>query len=164
MNFYDGALSVMKKDKSDEQWIEQVLEEYWGGTTMVTRGVSHHLLQYPAWIAKKGDQPSGVLIYRMEQNECEILLLQSFDKYKGVGTQLLSTFLQSVQHEAERIWLITSNDNLDALRFYQKRHFSLTHVNVGAITRARETKSSIPLTGYYGIPIKDELQLTYDKQ
>ncbi|MGE7216657.1 GNAT family N-acetyltransferase [Priestia koreensis] len=164
MNFYDGALSVMKKDESDEQWIEQVLEEYWGGTTMVTRGTSHNLLQYPAWVAKRGDQPSGVLIYRMEQNECEILLLQSFDKYKGIGTQLLSTFLQSVQHEAERIWLITSNDNLDALRFYQKRHFSLTHVNVDAITRARETKASIPLTGYYGIPIKDELQLTYDKQ
>jgi hypothetical protein len=59
-----------------------------------------------------------------------------------------------------RLWLVTTNDTLDALRFYQRRGMRLVRLWVDATTEARRTlKPEIPLTGEYGIPLRDELEL-----
>ena len=55
--------------------------------------------------------------------------------------------------------LITTNDNVDALRFYQRRGFVLTELRPGAVDESRRMKPQIPLVGAYGIPIRDELVL-----
>ena len=59
-----------------------------------------------------------------------------------------------------RLWLVTTNDNVDALRFYQRRGFRLTELQAGAVDVSRATlKPSIPEVGDHGIPIRDELVL-----
>jgi ribosomal protein S18 acetylase RimI-like enzyme len=58
-----------------------------------------------------------------------------------------------------RLWLITTNDNLDALRFYQRRGFELVAVHRDFREVARRLKPSIPLEGNFGIPIRDEIEL-----
>jgi hypothetical protein len=58
-----------------------------------------------------------------------------------------------------RVWLITTNDNLDALRFYQRRGFTLAALHRGAVARSRRLKPTIPEVGAHGIPIRDELEL-----
>jgi hypothetical protein len=61
---------------------------------------------------------------------------------------------------SRRLWLVTTNDNLDALGFYQRRGLRLVRIWVDATTEARETlKPEIPLTGNYGIPLRGELEL-----
>ena len=78
----------------------------------------------------------------------------------GVGSVLISAVEESVQKAGiRRIWLITSNDNLDALRFYQRRGYRITAVYPNAIDEARKLKPTIPELGYYKIPIHDELEL-----
>ena len=57
------------------------------------------------------------------------------------------------------LWLTTTNDNLDALRFYQRRGFRLAEMRAGAIERYRGRKPSIPLLGEFAIPLRDELRL-----
>ena len=57
------------------------------------------------------------------------------------------------------MWLITTNDNLNALRFYQKRGFELVAVHRHAVDESRKIKPEIPLVGENGIPIRDELGL-----
>ena len=58
------------------------------------------------------------------------------------------------------LWLITTNDNVDALRFYQRRGFRLVKLHPGGVDRSREfLKPEIPETGEYGIAIRDELEL-----
>ena len=64
---------------------------------------------------------------------------------------------QAREAGARRIWLITTNDNLDVLRFYQRRGYRLAAVFPGAVDEARKQKPTIPLTGFYGIPIRDEI-------
>jgi hypothetical protein len=54
--------------------------------------------------------------------------------------------------------LITTNDNLEALRFYQRRGMRLVAVHRGAVDAAREMKPSISEVGEYGIPLHDELE------
>jgi hypothetical protein len=54
--------------------------------------------------------------------------------------------------------LITTNDNIDAIRFYQRRGMRLVAVHRDAVDDARRAKPSIPMIGEYGIPIHDELE------
>ena len=59
-----------------------------------------------------------------------------------------------------RLWVITTNDNVDALRFYQRRGFRLVRVHRGAVDRSRaRLKPEIPSVGAYGIPLRDEIEL-----
>jgi ribosomal protein S18 acetylase RimI-like enzyme len=58
-----------------------------------------------------------------------------------------------------RVWLITTNDNLTALAFYQKRGFVLTALHPNAIAESRKLKPEIPLVAENSIPIRDELEL-----
>jgi hypothetical protein len=61
---------------------------------------------------------------------------------------------------ARRLWVLTTNDNVDALRFYQRRGFRLAGLNPGAVDGARATlKPEIPVVGAHGIPLRDELVL-----
>ena len=91
---------------------------------------------------------------------CELLSINSTTDGQGVGTQLLSAFEESVQSQGiERIWLVTSNDNLNAMRFYQRRGYRIIAVYPNAIEHARKMKPTIPMVGFYDIPIRDEIEL-----
>ncbi len=57
-------------------------------------------------------------------------------------------------------WLMRkSYDNMNALRFYQKRRFRLIAVFPNALEESRKLKPEIPLTGIDGIPLRDEIEL-----
>ena len=59
-----------------------------------------------------------------------------------------------------RVWLVTTNDNLEALRFYQRRGFRLAQLRCGAVDEARRhLKPAIPASGFFGIPVHDEIVL-----
>jgi hypothetical protein len=58
------------------------------------------------------------------------------------------------------IRLTTTNDNVDALRFYQRRGFRMAELRPGAVDESRQHKPQIPRVGDYGIPLHDEIDLT----
>ena len=58
--------------------------------------------------------------------------------------------------------LITTNDNLRALQFYQKRGYSLTKIYKDAMDEVRKVKPNVPIIGENGIPLRDELELEKD--
>ena len=73
--------------------------------------------------------------------------------------------IEAVRAEAKRqgcqqIRLTTTNDNIGALRFYQRRGFRLAELRPGAVDAARREKPEIPRVGDYGIPLRDEIDLT----
>lgn len=66
---------------------------------------------------------------------------------------------EAERRNCSRIMLITTNDNLNALRFYQKRGFDMVRLYQDAVNEARKIKPEIPLLGDYDIPIKHEIEL-----
>ena len=151
---------IRQKSESDRHWLPQFLNENWGGTVMVSRRTSHNLLALPALIAESDGKPCGIAIYHPENSECELLALNAFPPGQGIGTALLKSLLHlAKQQRWQRLWLITTNDNLAALRFYQRRGFRLVQIDRDAVTAARKLKPSIPEIGYDGIAIQDELEL-----
>ncbi len=107
-----------------------------------------------------GGKPVGLITYQIIDQECEIITLDSFCEGLGIGSALIDTVLQvAVQTGCYRLWLITTNDNLSALRFYQKRGFHLAALHPNAIEHSRKLKPQIPQIGHDGIPIRDEIEL-----
>ena len=53
----------------------------------------------------------------------------------------------------------TTNDKLAALGFWQALGFVLVELRPGAVETAQRLKPSIPLHGYLGLPIRDEIDL-----
>jgi ribosomal protein S18 acetylase RimI-like enzyme len=115
----------------------------------------------PAILGEEGDQLAGVLTYVVTGDAFEILTLHAARSRHGVGTALLTEAERiAVAHGCRRLWLITTNDNIDAIRFYQRRGYQLTKVHRGAVDRSRATlKPQIPSIGAYGIPLRDEIEL-----
>jgi RimJ/RimL family protein N-acetyltransferase len=78
-----------------------------------------------------------------------------------------SALLAAVEYLArsfgcQRIHLTTTNDNLHALGFYQRRGYHLTGLFPGQVEQSRLLKPNIPEIGDHNIPIRDELRLEKD--
>jgi ribosomal protein S18 acetylase RimI-like enzyme len=115
----------------------------------------------PAFLAEDDGELAGVVTYIVGDTDCEVLTLHAGRPWQGVGTALLREVEHiAAEHGCTRLWLITTNDNVDALRFYQRRGFRIARVHPGAVDGSRRRlKPGIPETGEYGIPIRDEIEL-----
>jgi GNAT superfamily N-acetyltransferase len=136
------------------------MRENWGSEKIVTRNTIHDATEVPGFIAEQDKKPAGIILYNIKNKECEIVLLASFVEKIGIGSALIDCVKRIAgMHESRRVWLITTNDNTPAIRFYQKRGFSLVAVHRNAIAESRKLKPEIPLAGVDGIPIRDEIEL-----
>lgn len=102
----------------------------------------------------------GVITFQVRGEGCEVTSLDSLEEGKGIGTTLLNEVLQEAKKRGcRRLFLTTTNDNLNALRFYQKFGFELCTLRRGALDETRKQKPTIPQIGMNGIPLRDELEL-----
>ena len=117
--------------------------------------------RHPALIAEVDGEITGVLTWVLRGPSMEVLTLHAARQWAGAGTALVAAVRRVAEASgAHRLWLATTNDNVDALRFYQRRGFRLTHVHASGVDRSRATlKPGIPETGEHGIPIHDEIEL-----
>jgi ribosomal protein S18 acetylase RimI-like enzyme len=97
----------------------------WNTLHVARRGVVENALDHPAWVAEAEEERRllGVLTYVLEGSDCEVLTLHVDDRRRGVGSALIGRVKEiAARAGCTRLWLIT-NDNLDALRFYQPHGF-----------------------------------------
>ena len=148
--------------ESDREWAARLLAQEWGDVTVVSRGKIHDPTQLPGFVAEKDGEPVGLATYHVEGDDCELVTINSIAPGIGIGTALLSTVKAAATSAGcRRLWLITTNDNTPALRFYQMHGFRLAALHPNAVVASRALKPQIPLIGLDGIPIRDELELEY---
>ncbi len=125
------------------------------------RGVLVDALDHPTVLAWSHGELTGAATYVVDGDGCEILTLHAATRLRGVGTALLSAVKDMARDAGcRRLCVVTTNDNVDALRFYQRRGFRLVLIRPGAVDRSRETlKPEIPTLGAHDIPLRDELEL-----
>jgi ribosomal protein S18 acetylase RimI-like enzyme len=160
---FPGPVWVRSAAPEDGPWLAEVIVGSWGATSVVSRGRRHEADQLPALVAESGGERVGLLTYCIENGQLEVVSVDALLRRRGVGGALLAAAEEVAMAEGcRRLWLITTNDNLDALRFYQRRGLRLVAVHVGAVDRAREIKPQIPTVGSFGIGVHDELELAMD--
>ena len=145
---------------SDRSWIINLLRDHWGSANVIIRGRLYHADELPGLIAADQAENVGLLTYSINGTDCEIVTLNSVRESRGVGCALLRA-VESIARQAgcTRLRLTTTNDNLKALRFYQKRGFVLVALHREAVLQSRKLKPEIPMVGIDGIPIRDEVEL-----
>lgn len=153
-------LTFRSTEPTDTKWIKEIMDEHWGGEPLVIRGKKYYPTSLPGIIIENGKKIIGILFYEIQNSDCEIIVFETFDKFKGVGTLVLNELKKIAKNKnCKRIYLMTTNDNLDALRFYQKRGFVICGIHVDSVKISRKLKPSIGLIGDYGIPLRDEIDL-----
>lgn len=154
-----GGPVVRPVGEEERGRLAELLKREWGSIEVISRGRAHDLSECPALFSLDGDRVVGLVTYRIDGEDCELLTIDAFERGRGVGSQLLEAVAGRARAAGcQRLWLITTNDNLDAIRFYQRRGLRLVAVHVGAVDEARRLKPEIPHVGEYGIPIRDELE------
>jgi len=154
------AVRVLSVGANDGVAVEAFLGEH-GSLRVARRGELVDSLDHPAFLAWVGDVLSGVATYVVDGEACELLTLHARHQFAGVGTALVEAVARAAREaDCRRLWVVTTNDNVDALRFYQRRGFRLTQLRPGAVDESRETlKPEIGTVGAHKIPLRDELEL-----
>lgn len=145
----------------DRAWMRQFMIDQWFGLDMICRGEVMHPHEHEGYSASdRDDVLTGLVTYRIAGEACEVTSLASLREGQGIGTALVNEVVQVAKAQrCKRIWLITTNDNLRALAFYQKRGFVLSALHRNAVNESRKLKPAIPLVAENGIPIRDEIEM-----
>ena len=145
---------------TDREWVSQFFFEHWGSDRVVSRGIVYYPQDLPGFVAFHESEKVGLVTYNVSGTSCEIVTIDSIRPSSGVGSALIQAVKDVASKSGcRRLWLITTNDNMNALRFYQKRGFVLVAVHRNALELSRRLKPEIPMTGNDGIPLRDEIEL-----
>jgi GNAT superfamily N-acetyltransferase len=161
VDVYPRDVAIRPVAENDRPTVEWLTAQLWGSAEVVVHGGVFYPANLPGFIAERAGRIAGLVTFEVRQGVLEIATLNALDLYQGIGTLLV----EAVRAEARRLGcrhvaLTTTNDNIGALRFYQRRGFRLAAVRPGAVDRARQRKPEIPRTGDFGIPLRDEIDLT----
>jgi len=157
----------------DQAWVKQFLIDHWEDFLIVTPYTIHHGEKLPGFIAINSGEVyrnaialgdiAGMITYHIQGDQCEIVSLDSLIEGIGIGTALINSVQVAARAKGcRRLWLVTSNDTTQGLRFYQKRGFQLIYLHLNAMGRVRNVKPTVPLIGMHGIPLRDMFELEMD--
>lgn len=150
----------------DRPQVSRLIAQSWGEDWVISRGRSYVPSELPGFAAFRGAQMVGLVTYAIHGGQCELVTLNSLEPGQGIGRRLIDQVRGQAEREGcWRLWLITTNDNTHALRFYQLYGLRLVALYPGAIEQYRKIKPAIPPTGFDGIPLRDviELELLLDE-
>jgi len=152
-------MEYIVKTEKDNKAVSEIIKG-WGSDIIVSRGKTYRTEDLDGILVyDDNNKIIGLGLYDIKNNNCEIVLLETFVQNKGIGTQIIERIKEIAKTKhCKKIRLITSNDNINAIKFYQKRGFCIANIYINAMEEARKIKPEIPYIGDYGIPIRDEIE------
>lgn len=152
-------MEIVAIDKQHRDAVNRILKREWNCPPSVALGRSIDTLDLPGFVSLSDGVINGVITYHFRPLECEIVTLNSFEENKGIGTALIDAVVSAARAEGcHRLWLITTNDDIGAIRFYQRKGFDWVAFHRNTMDDARKLKPAIPAVGMHGIPIQHELE------
>ena len=156
----EPEIKIRPVDDGDRPMLAWLVTELWGSQLVAVHGSVLRPAELPGFIAERSRRVAGLLTYQFVSDFLEIVTLNAIDRRVGIGTRLIEASVGVARHfRCREIRLTTTNDNVDALRFYQRRGFRLAELRPGAVDRSRQERPQIPRVGDHGIPLHDELDL-----
>jgi ribosomal protein S18 acetylase RimI-like enzyme len=155
-------VEIRPVEERDRAWLREAIEEAWGSDRMVSRGrLTEPVSACPGFVAELDGRPAGLALLAEREDGLEVVSLLALEPGAGIGGALLGEVEREAERRGTKCWLITTNDNLEAIRFYQRRGWEWVAFHRDAVTAARRLKPEIPQTGEHGIPIRHELEFRW---
>lgn len=140
-------------------FVNDFILEHWYTTKMIVRGKEIDMTDTDGFFVLEGNEIIGLITYVIYDEIMEIMSLDSLRENQGLGTELLQAVIdEAKKRQCRKIVLITTNDNINALRFYQKRGFDMAHLYRNALEVSRKMKPELPQIGDNSIPLKHEIE------
>ena len=156
----DDHIIIRPTEKNDRPWMRGVMRKWWGSELVVVRKTKYKPAEMDGFIAFLNSDKVGLVIVCYDKTLCEIMSLTVSGTHPQVGRQLILSVVEDARkHNSERMIVVTTNDNTNALRFYQEMGFRLHELRLSIVEESRKIKPQIPLIGNYHIPIRDEIEL-----
>jgi GNAT superfamily N-acetyltransferase len=149
---------VREATDADRPAVRALFEADFGRTKIVAFGEVMDIDQMPALAAFVTEELSGALTYRLHLDALHIVALATDPMWQrsGVGGHLVAEAeLLARRLNLLRTVVATTNDNLPALYFYQRRGYRLTDLVPGSIVIHTGQEPA----GFAGIPVRDEVRL-----
>ena len=151
---------ILPLESGDFEEVKGIIIKEWGSDYVIVHGDIVHPAELPGYKVMEDEKLVGLVTCMIKGQECEIVTLNSFREGEGIGDALMQVVESfALSHQCTTCLLVTTNDNLNALGFYQRRGFYISEVRPGAVDEARKVKISIPRIADNGIPIRDEITL-----
>ena len=158
----ETTFQIREIRQSDKSWILDYSKKYWGSNIIVSRRKRYSIEKLYGFVAMHDNEYVGLVTLNVDDQACQIVTINAIIENIGVGTGLLERVIgYAIEQECRKVWLITTNDNTPALRFYQTRGFRLKAIYCSEIEFSRKLKPEIPTYGIDSIPIRDEIELEY---
>jgi len=156
-------VQVRRATTDDRTFIAEVVVGEFASTKVVSRGRVHEdASQLDGFVVENDGRPIGCALWYEVDGDAELVAIATTYRGAGAGTALLDAVVEHARSSNwSRLWLITTNDNTDALRLYQRAGWDWVGWYRDGVTDARSLKPELPLGGAHGIPIRHELELEY---
>lgn len=147
--------------EADRPWLVDAIVAAWASDKVASRGrLTEPVSTLPGFVAELNGERVGYAVFRADGDELEVSAIQSLVENRGVGRALLEAVQDEVrQRRLSRAWLITTNENLGAIGFYQRCGWDWVALHRDEV--GRELKPEIPEVGANGIEIRHELEFEW---
>ncbi|WP_103105650.1 GNAT family N-acetyltransferase [Brevibacillus reuszeri] len=154
-------MQIKSSYELSKQSKQEFFTTHWGSPKMVISSGVFQCDELEGYAVHEDDGTiTGYISYVIDGDTCEIISLDSLVEQKGIGTALVQKAEEAAkQAGCSQMKLVTTNDNLHALGFYQRRGYQFSELYINAVDKARRIKPEIPLVADNGIPIRDEILL-----
>ena len=150
-------MDFIEKTEKENNDVSKIIKG-WGSEIIISRGKTYKVQDLDGILVYENGKIIGLGLYYIK-DDCEIVLLETFLQNKGIGTEIIEKIKEIVKTKGcKRIWLVTTNSNINAIKFYQKRGFYISNIYKNAMEKAREIKPEIPKIAENGIEIRDEIE------
>jgi len=153
-------ITVRPTTQDTRHWVRSVVGEYFNSLLQLRPGrVWEDVSLLPGFVAEDEDKPRGFALYEVRGDECELVVIRSVVERVGAGTALVTALREeAVRQGCQRLQVFTVNDNINAIRFYQRRGFDLIALHREAMEEVRRIKPDVPILGDDGIPMRHMLE------
>jgi ribosomal protein S18 acetylase RimI-like enzyme len=146
--------------ESDRSWLRGLIAREWGLPVVSISG-THDPSSLAGFVAEDDDESLGAITYRLTEHQCEVVTLNSLHPRRGVGSALLAAVKAVADGDGRRLWLITTNDNIDAIRFYQLRGMDMRALHRDFVEEVRRQKPTIDDHASGDITFRHAIEFSY---
>jgi N-acetylglutamate synthase-like GNAT family acetyltransferase len=156
-------VQVRRVADEDRDWISEVIVGEFASERLVSRGHVHTgASALDGYVVENDGRPIGCALWHEVDGNAELVVLVTTYRGAGAGTTLLDAVVEHARTAHwKRLWLVTTNDNTDAIRLYQRAGWDWVAWHRDAVTTSRTLKPELPEVGDHGIPIRHEIEFEY---
>jgi GNAT superfamily N-acetyltransferase len=145
---------------ADRPWLREMVDQEWGLPVVSISGV-YDPSDYPGFVVTEDGNRVGAATYRLTSETCELVTINAITPGKGIGSALLAAVKDVADDRGVRLWLITTNENIRAIEFYQRRGMDMVALHRDFVHTVRQHKPSIDDQPTAGIPFRHAIEFSY---